>query len=77
LQDHTNRVCGVGATMYRREQGPRWFGRKFDSEDGGERSGRGLPKGTLETHLPMGKAQGYAWSYLTRSLVLARSSNED
>jgi hypothetical protein len=77
LQDHTNRVCGVGATVYRREQGLWWFGRKLDSEDGGERSRRGLPKGTLETHLPMGKARGYAWSYLTRSLVLARGSNED
>ena len=36
LQDHTNRVCGVAATMYRREQGPWRFGRKLDSEDGGE-----------------------------------------
>ena len=44
LRDHTNRVCGVAATVYRREQGPRRFGRKLDSEDGGERSGRGLPK---------------------------------
>ena len=44
LQDHTNRVCGVAATVYQREQGPRRFGRKLDSEDGGERSERGLPK---------------------------------
>ena len=36
LRDHTNRVCGVAATVYRREQGPRRFGRKLDSEDGGE-----------------------------------------
>ena len=36
LRDHTNRVCGVAATVYRREQGPRHFGRKLDSEDGGE-----------------------------------------
>ena len=28
LRDHTNRVCGVASTMYRREQGPRCFGRK-------------------------------------------------
>ena len=36
LQDHTNRVCGVAATIYLREQGPRCFDRKLDSEDGGE-----------------------------------------
>ena len=39
LRDHTNRVCGVAATVYRREQGPRRFGRKLDSEDGGEHLG--------------------------------------
>ena len=70
LRDHTNRVCGVAATVYRREQGPRRFGRKLDSEDGGERSGRG----TLETHLHMGKAGGYPRSYPTRSLALVRDS---
>ena len=26
LRDHTNRVCGVATTVYRREQGPRRFG---------------------------------------------------
>ena len=57
MRDHTNRVCGVAATVYQREQGPWRFGRKLDSEDGGEWSGRGLPEGTLETHLRMGKAQ--------------------
>ena len=36
LRDHTNRVCGVAATVYMREQGPRHFGWKLDSEDGGE-----------------------------------------
>ena len=36
LRDHTNRVCGVAATVYRREQGSWRFGRKLDSEDGGE-----------------------------------------
>ena len=35
LRDHTNRVCGVAATVSRREQGPWRFGRKLDSEDGG------------------------------------------
>jgi hypothetical protein len=77
LRDHTNRVCGVAATMYRREQGLRHFGRKLDSEDGGECSRRGLSEGTPETHLHMGKARGYPWSYLTGSLALAKGSNED
>ena len=74
LRDHTNRICGVAATMYRREQGLRRFGQKLDSEDDGERSERGLPEGTLETHLRVGKARGYPWSYLTGSLALARDS---
>ena len=74
LRDHTNCVCGVAATMYRRKHGPWRFGRKLDSEDGGEHSGRGLPEGTPETHLHMGKAQGYPRSYPTRSLALARDS---
>ena len=77
MRDHTNRVCGVAATVYRREQGPRRFGRKLDSEDGGERAGRGLPEGTPETHLRVGKARGYPWSYPIGSLALARGSNED
>jgi hypothetical protein len=33
LRDHTNCVCGVAATMYRRERGLRRFNRKLDSED--------------------------------------------
>jgi hypothetical protein len=70
LRDHTNRACGVAATVYRREQGPRRFGRKLDSEDGREQSGRGLPEGTPETHLHVGKAQGYPQSYPTGSLPL-------
>ena len=74
LRDHTNHVCGVAATMYRREQGPRRFGRKLDSEDDGERSGRGLSEGTPETHLRVGKARGYPRSYPTGSLALARDS---
>jgi hypothetical protein len=39
LQDHTNQACDVGATVYRREQGPWWFSRKLDSEDGGSSPG--------------------------------------
>ena len=77
LRDHTTRICGVAATVYQREQGPRWFGRKLDSEDGVERSGRDLPKGTPEIHFHVGKAWGYLQSYPTRSLALARGSNED
>ena len=77
LRDHTNHVCGVAATVYRRKQGPRRFGRKLDSEDGGERFGRGLSEGTPETHLHMGKARGYPRSYPIGSLALARGSNKD
>ena len=44
LRDHTNRVYGVAATVYRREQGSRRFGRKLDSEDNGEHPGEALPR---------------------------------
>ena len=78
LRDHTNRVCGVAAIVYQREQSLRQFSRKLDSEDGDERSGKGTP----EIHLRVGKAQGYPWSYPTKSLApcerfLSRGSNED
>ena len=74
LRDHTNRICGVATTVYQREQGPRRFSQKLDSEDGGERFRRGLPEGRPETHLHVGKARGYPWSYPTGSLALARDS---
>ena len=82
LRDHTNRVCGVAATVYRREQGPRRFDRKLDSEDGGGRSGRGLREGIPETHLRMGKAWGLSTELPDRELgpcegFLARGSHED
>jgi hypothetical protein len=77
LQDHTKRVCGVAATVYRREQSLWRFGRKLDSEDGGKRFRRGLLEGTSETHLCVGKAWSYPRSYPTRSLALARGSNEN
>jgi hypothetical protein len=67
----------IDTTVYRREQGPRRFDRKLDSEDGGERFGRGLPEGTPETHLHVGKDRGYPRSYPTGSLALVRGSNED
>jgi hypothetical protein len=37
LRDRDNRICVTTATIYRRERGPRRFGRKLDSGDGGER----------------------------------------
>ena len=81
LRDHTNRVCGVAATVYRREQGPQRFGQKLDSKDSGsirERlAGRhvGDPLACgegprLSTELPdreLGPCEGF----------LARGSNED
>ena len=44
LRDNTNRVCGVAATVYRREQGPWRFGQKLDSEDDGEHPGEACRK---------------------------------
>ena len=64
----------MAVTVYRREQGPRLFVQKLDSEDDGERSGKGLSEGTPETHLRVGKVQGYPRSYPTGSLALARDS---
>ena len=46
LQDRDNRVCVTAATVYRVKRGPRRFGRKLDSGDGGERprgAGSGAP----------------------------------
>jgi hypothetical protein len=46
LRDRDNRVCVTTAIVYRRERGPRRFGRKLDSGDGGERprgAGSGAP----------------------------------
>ena len=57
LRDHTNYVCGVATTVYRREQDPRRFGRKLDSEDGGERSGRGFALRGL-TGDPLARGEG-------------------
>ena len=44
LRDHTNHVCGVAATVYRREQGLRHFDWKLDSEDSGEHPGEAYRK---------------------------------
>jgi hypothetical protein len=46
LRDRDNHVCVTAATVYRRERGPRRFGRKLDSGDGRERpigAGSGAP----------------------------------
>jgi hypothetical protein len=46
LRDRDNRVCVTATTVYLRERGPRCFGRKLDSGDGGERprgAGSGAP----------------------------------
>ena len=81
LRDYTNRICGVAVTVYRREQGPWHFGRKLDSEDGGElrerlagrHVGDPLARGEgprLSTELPdreLGPCEGF----------LMRGSNED
>ena len=47
LRDHTNYVFGVATTVYQREQGPRRFGQKLDSEDSEERSRRGYSRDPL------------------------------
>jgi hypothetical protein len=46
LRVRDNGVCVTTATVYRRERGPRRFGRKLDTVDGGERlraAGSGAP----------------------------------
>jgi hypothetical protein len=52
LRDRDYRVCVTTATMYRRERGPRRFGRKLDSGDDGERS-RGARSGA-----PLARGEG-------------------
>ena len=55
LRDHTNCVCGVAATMYRREQDPRWFGRKLDSKDGREHPREACRKARRRTTCAWGR----------------------
>jgi hypothetical protein len=79
LQDHTNRVCGEAATMYRRGRDPQRFSRKLDSEDGGSirqeaRSGAPLARGE-EPRLSM---ELLVWVFGTRvGFHLHRDTNED
>ena len=69
--------------MYRREQGPRRFGQKLDSEDGGERSGRGFAMiGLTGDPLACGEGSELSMELPNRELgpcvgFLARGSNED
>ena len=83
LRDHTNRICGVAATVYQREQGLRRFGRKLDSEDNGEWSGRGLAmSGLTGDPLERGEGPELSTELPNRELspcngFLARGSNED
>ena len=82
LRDHTNRVCGVAATVYRREQGPWCFGRKLDSEDGGERSERGFAtSGLIRDPLARGESLRLSTELPDQELgpcegFLVRGSNE-
>ena len=83
LRDHTNRVCGVAATVYRREQGPRCFGRKLDYEDGREQSRRHFATSGL-TGDPLARGEGPElsielpnWELSPCEGFLARGSNED
>jgi hypothetical protein len=50
LRDRDNRVYVIAVTVYRRERGPRRFGRKLDSGDGGERT-RGAGSGAQLTRV--------------------------
>jgi hypothetical protein len=79
LRDRDNRACVTAATVYQRERGRRYFGRKLDSGDGEERPGD--PE--AEHHLRVEKARGSLWSYSTVVLgprvgfPLRRGTNED
>jgi hypothetical protein len=77
LRDHTNRVCGVAATVYRREQDPRQFGQKLDSEDSRDRER--LAERHTEDRLARGEGPGLSTELLDRELgpcegFLARAS---
>ena len=76
MRDHTNRVCGVAATMYQREHGLWRFGRKLDSEDGGEHPGEPCRK-VVKDPLARGEGPRLSTELPTGSLALARRSNED
>ena len=83
MRDHINRICGVAATVYQREQGPRCFSWKLDSEDGGEQSRRDFAMSGL-TGDPLGCGEGLEQSMELPDQelgpcvgFLVRGSNED
>ena len=73
----------MAATVYQREQGPRCFSRKLDSEDGWERSGRGFAmSGLTKDLLARGEGPGLSMELSDRELspcegFLARGTNKD
>ena len=73
----------MATTVYRREQGPRRFGQKLDSEDGGERSGRGFAmSGLTGDPLACGEGPALSTELPDRELspcvgFLMRGSNKD
>jgi hypothetical protein len=71
LRDRDNRVCVTAATVYRRERGPRRFGQKLDSGDGGKcprGAGSGAPLARGEgTRLSTKLLDRGAWCH-TRAL---------
>jgi hypothetical protein len=79
LRGHVNRVYDTAATVYRRERGPRRFGHKLDSGDGGSI----WEEPEAEHHLRMEKAHNSLRSYSTVVLgphvgyPLRRGTNED
>ena len=69
LRDYINRVCGVATTVYQREQGPRCFGQKLDSEDGKEQFGRGFAmSGLTGDPLACGEGPGLSTELSDREL---------
>ena len=83
MRDHTNRICGVAATVYRREQVSWRFGQKLDSEDSGKWSKRGFAmSGLIGDPLTHGEGPKLSMELPDQELgpcmgFLARGSNED
>ena len=73
----------MAATVYQREQGPRRFSRKLDSEDGGEWFGRGIAtSGLTGDPLTHGEGPELSTELPDRELgpyvgFLAKGFNED
>ena len=73
----------MAATVYQREQGPWRFGRKLDSEDDGEQSGRGFAtSGLTGDPLACGEDLELSMELASQELgpcegFLTRGSNKD